>query len=249
MYGRMNARMASTQSARRWGSTLNNFASAVVRYLPPVFSGLALTVMSLCATAANMTVEVHDAAGQPLAYAAVMATWPGAPPPDLGIGPSIMGQRDLHFVPHMLIVPLHGQVIFPNQDKTRHHVYSFSKAKTFNIKLYVGHPKHAISFDKPGVVTLGCNIHDNMQAYIIVSPDPRWAITNANGQAVLPDLPDKPVTLSLWQPWMRSEATRFTRHVARDTDVVRITLHVNRPPAPAPPKTPSLQDRFNQLAH
>ncbi len=149
----------------------------------------------------------------------------------------------------MLIVPQGSRVVFPNQDKTRHHVYSFSRAKTFDIKLYIGRPERPIVFDTPGVVTLGCNIHDQMQAYIVVSDQPAWAITDELGDARINGLPDRPVTLTLWQPWMNSEQTRVRRTVAPDVTRISITLDVTPPPTPPTASGPSLQDRFNSLAH
>lgn len=205
--------------------------------------------MAVSASAADLRVSVTDSGGQPLRYAAITATWPGAEPPQAAAELPVMTQRDLAFVPHMLVVPQHASVLFPNRDKTRHHVYSFSKAKTFDIKLYIGRPERPITFNQPGVVTIGCNIHDHMQGYIIVSADPRWAVTDANGEAIFENMPAVPLTLSLWHPWMMSEATRATREVAADTRRVRFVLDVTAPPQPVKdPGASSLQDQFDRLS-
>ncbi|GAB3680485.1 methylamine utilization protein [Salinisphaera aquimarina] len=210
-------------------------------------ASLLLTATPAGAVDVDVTITGPD--GQPLEYAAVMARWPGATKPQANLIPAVMDQRNLTFVPHMLVVPQGSQVVFPNQDKTRHHVYSFSKTKTFDIKLYIGRPQRPITFDTPGVVTVGCNIHDQMQAFIVVSDDPRWAITDANGHARLAALPDSTVTLSIWHPWMISEDARVTRVLEPGTRQARITLDVDPPPTPPASSGSSLQDRFNELSH
>jgi plastocyanin len=89
------------------------------------------------------------------------------------------------FVPSVLVVPLGSSVHFPNRDTVRHHVYSFSPAKTFELKLYTGTPANPVLFDKPGVVVLGCNIHDHMAAWVLVVETPYFGKTGANGDVVL----------------------------------------------------------------
>jgi hypothetical protein len=90
-------------------------------------------------------------------------------------------------------------VTFPNRDSVRHQVYSFSPAKRFELPLYTGVPQ-AVTFDKPGVVILGCNIHDWMIGYVYVSESPYFAKTDAHGKAVLTDLPPRAYVLRVWHP-------------------------------------------------
>jgi hypothetical protein len=89
-------------------------------------------------------------------------------------------------------------VLFPNQDTVRHHVYSYSAAKTFQIKLYAGVPHTPIVFDKPGVATLGCNIHDSMVAWVVVTDTPLWARSAAAGRARVTDVPPGNYQLHVW---------------------------------------------------
>jgi len=213
---------------------------------------LALSVALFAATSAHarhaLDIQVTSTTGVPLQYTAVLVGWSGDTPPTPSMIPPVMNQQNMQFEPHMLVVAQGSQVVFPNQDRTRHHVYSFSRAKTFDIKLYIGRPERPILFDTPGVVTLGCNIHDQMQAYIIVSNEPRWAVTDGTGHARIDDLPDSRIELTLWHPWMTSEQTRARRAVLPDQARVRIELDVTPPPAPPAGAGFSLQDRFDALA-
>ena len=82
----------------------------------------------------------------------------------------------------MLVIPVHSTVQFPNSDAISHQVYSFSSARQFQLPLYRGKPYPPVQFDQPGVVTLGCNIHDNMLAYIVVTAAPFFGRTDADGE-------------------------------------------------------------------
>lgn len=112
-----------------------------------------------------------------------------------------VAQKDLAFVPFVSAIPVGTAVDFPNQDKTRHHVYSFSPAKVFELKLYSGKPEQPVTFDKTGVVALGCNIHDYMQAFVYVSASPYLAVTDAQGRATVKALPAGNHQLNVWHPW------------------------------------------------
>jgi hypothetical protein len=104
-------------------------------------------------------------------------------------------------VPTLLAIQTGSLVNFPNFDTVRHHVYSFSAIKKFEIKLYSGTPTDPILFDKPGTATLGCNIHDRMLAYIHVVDTPYFGITDANGELTL-DLPKGEHRVRVWTPAM-----------------------------------------------
>ncbi len=89
------------------------------------------------------------------------AGWPAHPSPRPG-QKAIMDQRNLAFVPDVLVVQTGTAVDFPNSDQVRHQVYSFSDAKTFQLALYAGRAHAPVVFNRAGLVTLGCNIHDSM---------------------------------------------------------------------------------------
>jgi hypothetical protein len=109
-------------------------------------------------------------------------------------------QFDREFVPYVSVIQTGTTVTFPNRDPILHHVYSFAPAKTFEIKLYTGKSPGVIVFDKPGVVNIGCNIHDWMIAYLLVVSTPYFAKTNASGVARFRDLPAGGYELRVWHP-------------------------------------------------
>ncbi|MER2494211.1 methylamine utilization protein [Catenovulum sediminis] len=110
---------------------------------------------------------------------------------------AIMDQVDKQFVPHVLIIDEGQRVQFPNSDNIRHHVYSFSKAKPFEIKLYSGTPSNPVQFNDSGLVALGCNIHDQMIGYIYVRPtNERAILSNQLGEVEIPKLSE----VQIWHP-------------------------------------------------
>ncbi len=164
---------------------------------------LALTCLAAPASAGTITVEVRDMAGQPVRDAVVMIHPVGAvraAAPVKVAWPLVMAQQNISFQPYVLVAPVGSTVSFPNRDKVRHHVYSFSPAKTFELKLYGRDESRSVTFDKPGVVALGCNIHDSMIGYIYVVDTPYVAKTGGDGLAVVRDAPAGPATLTTWHP-------------------------------------------------
>jgi plastocyanin len=159
---------------------------------------------------AEIAATVTDERGRPVADAVVVAV-----PADgnLRLPPrareDIVDQVDKEFLPKVQAVLVGTAVTFPNRDSVRHQVYSFSPAKRFELPLYAGVPQ-AIVFDKPGVVILGCNIHDWMVGYVYVSESPYFAKTNADGHAILNDMAPRGYIVRVWHPLLAvaEEATR-----------------------------------------
>ena len=112
----------------------------------------------------------------------------------------IVDQVNKEFVPYVLPVQVGTAVNFPNKDNIRHHVYSFSPARQFELRLYQGTPSEPVLFDKPGVVVLGCNIHDWMVGYVYVTDDPWFAVSDAQGRVQLDSVPAGSYSVSLWHP-------------------------------------------------
>jgi len=170
----------------------------------------ALTFAALCvaiplaALAVPVTVQLRGPNGEPLPGAAVAVEVKGRAG-KTGTAKAEMGQRDRQFTPQVLIVQTGTAVSFPNFDTVRHHVYSFSPIKVFDIKLYSGTPAEPVVFDKPGVATLGCNIHDRMSAHIIVVDTPTFARTDDKGQASF-DLPPGEHVVKAWYAGQKSPA-------------------------------------------
>ncbi len=169
---------------------------------------MALSVASLIpqiANAATVTVDVRGTDGKPLAGAIVLVDTPRKPAGPIKFDYAYeMAQKNITFTPHVLIVPVGSTVTFPNRDKVRHHVYSFSKAKRFDLKLYGKDETRSVVFDKVGAVALGCNIHDAMSAFIMVVDTPFAVQTDANGRAVVNDVPAGAAAVRIWHPTIRT---------------------------------------------
>ena len=140
-------------------------------------------ILSAQAFGSGIAVQVHDALGKPLADVVLYAE------PDAGAAlpknpkPVQIEQRGLKFLPQVSVVQAGSQISFPNNDKVRHHIYSFSPAKKFDQKLYSGVTAAPQVFDKAGTIVLGCNIHDRMIAYVKVLDTPFFAKSDADGVA------------------------------------------------------------------
>jgi plastocyanin len=204
--------------------------------------GLALLGIRLAvALAATTSVEavVHDDRGAPMANAVVSLT-PTAPAP-MPRGPvAVMDQHNKEFVPHVLAVGVGTPVSFPNRDNIRHHVYSFSSAKKFELPLYIGTPAAPVVFDKPGAVVLGCNIHDWMVGYVYVVPTPYFAKTGEDGQARVTDVPPGAYEVRAWHPRMKGDPERGGKPLtlaAGDAGRVAFVLAL-KPERRTPPRPP-----------
>lgn len=200
-------------------------------------------LIAVAAQAATLDLLVQDSHGQPLAHAVVLL--PGtiaAAPADI----AVMDQIDKRFVPEVLVVQQGQQVIFPNSDNIRHHVYSFSPAKPFEIKLYAGVPEAPLLFDTAGVVVLGCNIHDTMVGYIVVADTPNTGLTDATGRTRV-TVTELPQTLRIWHPYLAATSQQpVTIPLPQPgaDGVTVITLQVTAP-APVTP-TATFGNRFKK---
>ena len=174
-------------------------------YFPVVLAFSALFFNSATAHAATVTVDVRGADGKPLAGAVVMVDTPRKPSGPFKFDYAYeMAQQNIAFAPHVLIVPIGSTVTFPNRDKVRHHVYSFSKPKRFDLKLYGKDETRSILFDKVGVVALGCNIHDSMSGFVLVVDTPYAVQTDANGHATINGVPAGTASVRIWHPTIRN---------------------------------------------
>jgi hypothetical protein len=162
-------------------------------------SGLAAVLLTVPAQAATVTFNTRETSGRTLDSVVVtlLPVGRGALPPPR---PASIEQVRKTFVPLVSVVQTGAAVDFPNNDTVRHHVYSFSASKVFELKLYAGTPARPVVFDKPGVVVLGCNIHDRMVAYILVVDTPWFAVSGDDGSAKITDLPPGDYMLQTWHP-------------------------------------------------
>lgn len=180
-------------------------------------------------------VAVKDAAGQPVPNAVVVfRPASGAPAPARTTETYQVTQSDIRFTPSVIIVPVGAEVQFPNRDKVRHHVYSFSPAKRFELKLYGKDESRRITFDQAGVVSLGCNIHDQMVGFVYVTNTPYAVKTGANGEAMLEGLPAGPGTVTVWHPFLRSRYNEMAQSLGiPGQGAVRAAFSLNLHPPPA----------------
>ena len=134
----------------------------------------------------------------------------------------LVDQIDKEFVTQTTVIRVGDSINFPNKDNIDHHVYSFSSPKQFELPLYKDMPDHPILFDKPGVVKLGCNIHDWMVGYIYVADTPYSALTDNRGQARLENLPAGEYQIQLWHPQLdATEASTARRIIITPEDTTR----------------------------
>ena len=176
-----------------------------MRCMPRRFMAWALALTGFAAIAQtpgfDINATVTDQQGRPVADAVVVAV-----PVDANLRPlpkprdDTIDQVDKQFLPKVTAVAVGTSVLFPNNDNVRHQVYSFSPAKRFELPLYAGVPAQPILFDKPGVVVLGCNIHDWMVGYVYVSESPYFAKTGSSGKVKLADLPPRSYVVRVWHP-------------------------------------------------
>lgn len=186
-----------------------------------VVSLLAAALLPASFFGATLEVQVRDRSGAPVADAVVWAVADGARPAPPRRS-AVMDQKNRTFIPHVLPVQTGTAVDFPNSDDVRHHVYSFSPAKPFQLLLYKGSPVSPVVFDKPGIVELGCNIHDRMSAFIVVVDTPHFGKTEGDGGLTLRDLPPGTYSVSLWYQSMREKAPQQqrVRIAAREREVL-----------------------------
>jgi plastocyanin len=182
-------------------------------------AGLTLVWGAMPGLATELRILVKDHHGKLLADAVVLAT-PLDPKSALHakLPADAVDQVDKQFVPFVKPVFVGSKVRFPNSDNIRHQVYSFSPAKKFELRLYGGTDAPPVVFDKPGVVVLGCNIHDWMVGYIYVSETPFFAKTEGTGTATIDDMPPGEYSVRVWHPSMEHGEETTTQQVTLNAD-------------------------------
>lgn len=169
--------------------------------MPIVFTMLLATAAA--APAATLVAKVVGKDGKAIQNVVVVVVPEAGIPNRAGPPPiELVDQVDKEFTPYVKPIRVGSLVGFPNKDNVQHHVYSFSPAKAFELPLYKGTPAQPLLFDKPGVVRLGCNIHDWMIGYIYVSETPWFGKTDQAGLARIDKLPVGRNHVRVWHPWM-----------------------------------------------
>lgn len=177
--------------------------------------------------AAAVQVQVQDGSGRPLSDAVVFLESREAKAlsrPAQGVE---VAQVNKQFTPKVVVVPVGTAVSFPNRDTVRHHVYSFSPAKTFELKLYSGTPAVPVVFYTAGIAVLGCNIHDNMAAWVVIVETPYYARTTASGRVVLPAVPAGNYQLRVWHPGLPVGGPALEQALAVGAAEAGVTVRMN----------------------
>lgn len=187
----------------------------------------ALALSFAAARAGEVAATLTDAAGKPVADA-VLSLMPleapvPATPPATGVEIAQMGQQ---YRPYVTAVRVGTVVEFPNKDDIQHHLYSVSKPKPFEKPLYESGASESVTFDRPGVVTLGCNIHDWMAAYVVVLETPWFAKSTAEGRAAVAGLPAGRYRVDVWHPRLAAPLSREVAVAAGGTTSETLQLRL-----------------------
>ena len=204
----------------------HDFSSS--QYFPTLSGSFILILLFLSSPASAWTVTVLDQDGQPAQNAVVHISGQGITSSNTDV--AIMDQVNRQYSPHVLAIHKNQKVSFPNSDNVRHHVYSFSKTKPFEMKLYAGTPNTPITFENEGVVVLGCNIHDSMLGYIVVYGNGKYGVVDDAGKIVFSE-PKKNITiLNIWHPNLVDKTkTHFSGHLSGQ-DNITVTINITHPP-------------------
>ena len=188
------------------------------------------TILILLSVSFAYDVQVVDKSGAPIQDAYVELI-----PKNGVVNPQskdkmIIDQVDKEFVPMVSAVPVGTTVFFPNSDNIQHQIYSFSSAKNFDLPLYGSSDVNSILFDKSGIVSMGCNIHDWMLAYVYIYESIYFKSTNGDGLASFENLPEADYTLRIWSPRLRSPKSvlELDLSVNKETVMTKQTLNVRK---------------------
>jgi plastocyanin len=201
---------------------------------------LALLAGTATLRAADISVMLVDRDGRGIGEAVVTLTpATAAIGPTAALKPAVMDQRNLAFLPRVLVVEVGTSVEFPNNDSVSHQVYSFSPAKRFQLPLYKGVAHPPVTFDRPGLVVLGCNIHDAMVGYIYVTDAPYFGRTESNGGLDLKGLRGGDYRLAIWSPFISDTPESLVRalHVDEKEPLavrIQVTQALRAQPEPKP---------------
>jgi plastocyanin len=186
------------------------------------------------ARAATLVITVQTSDGRPLTGVVVTAHSLDAAGRRPQPVKAVMDQVNRAFTPDLLLIPVGSTVTFPNSDSVSHQIYSFSPAKRFQLPLYHGMPYPPVHFDQAGVVTLGCNIHDEMVGYLVVTDAPYYGRTNAKG-AWSSEVARGRYRITIWHPRMRDQPADLQRELTvGEADEAELTLRLTKSLTPAP---------------
>jgi len=225
---------------------MHAFRPEVPRRVAALFRSRAILIVAAqglflqAAVAAVLNATVEDRSGAPVENAVVTATRLNAKSTGIAVeADGLVDQVNKEFVPYVTVIQVGTRIRFPNSDKIRHHVYSFSPAKRFELPLYAGKAAAPVLFDKPGIVVMGCNIHDWMVGYVYVADTPFFGRTEANGSVQLRDLPGGDYRVQIWHPEMDApeQTTTRTEHL-EDQATISANWKIDLQATPRPRRAP-----------
>lgn len=195
-------------------------------FLPPLLGALLLGTACGAAIAAGVQVEIQNGAGKPLADGIAFLESAPAKAAAKPLQGTEIAQVNKQFAPQVTVVTAGTSVKFPNRDTVRHHVYSFSPVKTFELKLYSGTDANPVVFDKPGIAVLGCNIHDNMAAWIVIVETPYFGKSGADGKVTIDNVPPGSYRLRVWHPGLAVGAPALDQPLTQAAANTAVTVRV-----------------------
>ena len=192
-----------------------------------------LISMAVRAAAGDLTVQIYDGHGQPAGDAVVTLRSDNVQRAETRAPETkIVDQRDETFLPYVEIFRPGDSVVFRNSDTTRHHVYSFAAAKSFEFVIAPGDSTPPVVLDRVGEIPVGCNIHDQMITHLYVSDAPWLVRTKADGRAVFDNLSAGSYNVDVWHPQLRPGRPGPSKTVSVDTAQSSVQLTVSLLPDP-----------------
>jgi plastocyanin len=192
-----------------------------------------LLAVAAPASAGALSIRLDDGHGHPVADAVVTLRKEGeAGPSQRAAMTKIIDQRDETFIPYVEIFRPGDQVVFRNSDRTRHHVYSFAPAKTFEFVIVPGASSPPVTLDHVGEISVGCNIHDQMITHLYVSDAPWISRSSNDGRVDFEQLPTGSYQLEVWHPQLRPGRAGPHQDVAVDDAPVNVTYSLSLLPDP-----------------
>lgn len=168
-----------------------------------------LFLLPSSAFSANFSIIIKSASGKAIKDAVITLT--PTTKIKLRTGKTyIIDQVNKTYVPHVTIIPVKSNISFPNKDNIHHHVYSFSETRKFELPLYEGTPTEPVTFNKSGIVVLGCNIHDWMRAYIFITDTPYYGLSGESGSITIKNVPKGKYSLRVWHPRIKNYSDKNT---------------------------------------
>jgi len=199
-----------------------------LKYIKMIVIGVGVSVIYPL-SAAN--IQILNSNGQPLQDVVAIIENQESVIFDIQV-PEIIDQVDKKFVPRVKVIHVGQSINFPNSDQTRHHVYSFSAANSFEIKLYKDTPANPVLFDHAGIVTLGCNIHDLMIGYVYVAkPNTLAFVSDEQGVILLPGnlIMDTTSKIMLWHYQDGLQPKEFQLQPTSNTNEFIVQMDIQQP--------------------